>query len=500
MQRQAKQRALKRLGLVVAVAGMAGCAKGKDPPAPTAKVLISGGSFAMGTSNVDPCGSARISSSNGGPSNSLTCDGQTQSAAVVHTVAVKSFCIDEHEVTNLQFRHCVALEDCTEPNSTNIGNVGEDGFIKSYYSEPDKFGSFPVVGVTHAQAQAFCESKGGSLPTEAQWEFAASSRGQVAGDQPLWELANAEFSGKFLDGTCTGEAGLLPCGAKALAAGRTAVDVTAEGVKDMAGNVREWTLDDFDFLAGCDQTDIESKYAVSERRATYAPVDGAFDVPPPGLVSDSTCYDNGETGYQGGCSPSFLSCLRVCGTAFVNSTAPVAEKLAIYRQENCAARSPVSNLVDVDMVTERDACTTECTDGGGDMTECLELCTCLTGDLRDNSFDDTQCLGECTSEFRACADSCDAGIQSVCLQTNPGDGQPNRMTPLCQPREGRTGEEPHVRPEAFNVERIADTYVVRGGVFNSAELCDARPSARRFEKDSSPFTGFRCVYPASACQ
>lgn len=506
MQRQANQRAAlghrvrRRLGLLVALAGMAGCAEGKDPPAPTEKVLISGGSFAMGTNNVDPCGTSRIQA---GGANVLACDGAIQSAAVVHTVAVKSFCIDEHEVTNLQFRHCVALEDCSEPNSTNIGNVGEDGFIKSYYSEPDKFGGFPVVGVTHAQAQAYCESKGGSLPTEAQWEFAASSRGEAAGDLPLWEAANAEFTGKFVSESCGGEAGLGPCGAKVLAAGKTSNDVTAQGVKDLAGNVREWTLDEFDFLAGCDQTDIESKYAVNDRRATYAPVDGALNVPPAGLISDAACYDNGERGYQGGCSPSYTACLGVCRDAFTNETAPIAEKLEIHRRADCTARSTVANRVNVDAVTERDACTSECTGGGGDMGDCQELCVCLTAPLKDNSFDSTACLAGCAAEFQGCADDCDDGVQSVCMQLFPASAsetQKNRLAPLCKAREGRTGEAPHTRPDAFNVERIEDTYVVRGGVFSSTALCDTRPSARRFEKDSSPFTGFRCVYPAADCQ
>ena len=83
---------------------------------------------------------------------------------------------------------------------------------------------------------------------------------------------------------------------------------------------------------------------------------------------------------------------------------------------------------------------------------------------------------------------------------NSAESQPFLPAPVCQPREGRNGEDAHVRPEGFDDDPIEDAYVVRGGAFNSDALCDARVSRRDFQRGSSPFVGFRCVYPASACQ
>ena len=492
-------RSMTTAGLTLALAGLSGCAKGKDPPAPTAKVLIQGGSFTMGTDNLDPCGSSRIAP---GGSNVLTCDGFTQSAAIQHTVAVKPFCIDAHEVTNLQHRHCVDLGECNEPESTNVGNSGQEGFIKSYYSEPDKFGGFPLVGVTHANAQEYCESKGGMLPTEAQWEYTASSRGEVAGDAPIWEGSDAELTSRFIAENCDGDVSVAPCGERVAAAGSLNGDQTAQGVFDMSGSVQEWTRDEFDFLVGCNQEGIDSKYRVDGTRAVFA---DPQDLPPADVISDATCYDNGETGYKGGCAPSFNGCLRVCSDAFGPSMAPQDQKLNNYYTGSCAAQFPDANPVaNPEMVNEPNACTTECTDSGAEMDTCRAYCSCLVdGPPASASFSSTDCLAACATEYRACADDCDNGVQATCMRLYPSDSaasQPFLMAPVCMPREGRNGEDAHVRPEAFNIDGIKNGHVIRGGSFSSEKLCHMHVSRREVGVRATPFIGFRCVYPASACQ
>ncbi|MGK0360457.1 MAG: sulfatase activating formylglycine-generating enzyme [Bradymonadia bacterium] len=493
------KRSVTTAGLALALAGLSGCAKGKDPPAPTVKVLIQGGSFTMGTDNLDPCSVSRIAP---GGSNVLTCDGLTQSAAIQHTVAVKPFCIDAHEVTNLQHRHCVDLEECSEPESTNIGNQGQEGFIKAYYSEPDTFGGFPLVNVTHENAQKYCESKGGTLPTEAQWEYAASSRGEVAGDAPIWEGGDPELTSRFIAENCDGDVSVARCGERVAAAGSLSGDRTAQGVFDMSGSVYEWTRDEFDYLAGCDQDGIEDKFRVDDTRAVFA---DPQNTPPAGVVSDVACYDNGDAGYKGGCDPSFNSCLRVCSDAFGSTTAPQDEKLQNYYTGNCAARFPDANPVtNPEMVNEPNACTTECIDAGGEMDSCRAYCSCLVTGAPDSvSFDSTKCIEICANDYRACADDCDDGVQATCMRlfaNNSAESQPFLPAPVCQPRAGRNGEDAHVRPAAFDVDPIQNGHVVRGGAFSSDDLCDVRVSRRDFRKTSNPFVGFRCVYPASACQ
>ena len=100
----------------------------------------------------------------------------------------------------------------------------------------------PVVHVSHDDAVAFCAWAGGSLPTEAEWEFAA--RGGLDGASFAWgdddpqetkPLANT-WQGVFpventeLDGwTRTSPVGSYP--------------PNGYGLYDMTGNVWEWTDD-----------------------------------------------------------------------------------------------------------------------------------------------------------------------------------------------------------------------------------------------------------------
>ena len=92
----------------------------------------------------------------------------------------------------------------------------------------------PVVGVTWFDAQAFAEWIGGSLPTEAQWERAA--RGTAArtypwGSDPPKARHHANFARRYNYPTPVGQ---FSNGA------------SPDGIADLAGNVWEWCLDEYD--------------------------------------------------------------------------------------------------------------------------------------------------------------------------------------------------------------------------------------------------------------
>jgi serine/threonine-protein kinase len=95
---------------------------------------------------------------------------------------------------------------------------------------------FPAVGISHAIAADYARSVGGKLPTEAQWEFAARSRGLPrryvwdGNDKPSYRNANIDSLGQVANLT-TLDVGLFP------------KDRTADGIVDLTGNVREWCRD-----------------------------------------------------------------------------------------------------------------------------------------------------------------------------------------------------------------------------------------------------------------
>ena len=135
-------------------------------------------------------------------------------------VRISSFWMQQHEVTNAEFRRF-------EP---------KHGF-------PSGHENVPVVTVTWHQATAYAGWLGGSLPTEAQWEFAArGTRGRKYpwGDQ---------------EPTCT-RANFNNCGWRPKAVRTHPQGATPQGVEDLAGNVLEWCLDWYaDRYPQGDQTD-----------------------------------------------------------------------------------------------------------------------------------------------------------------------------------------------------------------------------------------------------
>lgn len=124
-----------------------------------------------------------------------------------------------------------------------------DGTTVEEPSNAEAAATTPVLGVTWGGARAYAKFVGCGLPTEAQWERAARGVEGLSmpwGDsRPLWrtprQVGQIDPVGTHPD------------------------DQTAEGVLDMAGNAREWTLD---FYA--DNTFQEASLLEAERRRNFA--------------------------------------------------------------------------------------------------------------------------------------------------------------------------------------------------------------------------------------
>jgi formylglycine-generating enzyme required for sulfatase activity len=102
----------------------------------------------------------------------------------------------------------------------------------------------PINCITWFEAMAFCIWDGGFLPSEAEWRYAAEGGTQQRAypwSNPSTDTTIDTSYAAYLQGSCPiGQAscGLLPVGSKPKGNGLW-------GQSDMAGNLEEWILDDY---------------------------------------------------------------------------------------------------------------------------------------------------------------------------------------------------------------------------------------------------------------
>jgi formylglycine-generating enzyme required for sulfatase activity len=167
-----------------------------------------------------------------------------------HVINLPTYHIDKDEVRNADYRRCVAVSVCDEP---------QDLRFYDHAAAADQ----PVVFVTWYQAESYCGWVGARLPTEAEWEKAARGPSGLSypwGDTPALANLNA---GMQLDGATS--VGSFPEGA------------SPYGALDMAGNVWEWTADWYQPYAGSTfQSDLfGQKYKVVRGGSWNHPIEDA---------------------------------------------------------------------------------------------------------------------------------------------------------------------------------------------------------------------------------
>lgn len=163
-------------------------------------------------------------------------------------VLTHGFCMDANEVTVRDFARCVEAGACKEPWRGD-----------PWSTYPAKL-DYPVNMVSWSKAHAFCAWAGKRLPTEAEWEWAATGPKQARypwGDEPEPSCDYVDYT-KF--GAPKWEAGGdIGCGG----GGPSPVGSHPKGDKvwpggaihDLAGNVWEWVEDSFAGYPGEASTD-----------------------------------------------------------------------------------------------------------------------------------------------------------------------------------------------------------------------------------------------------
>jgi len=464
----------------------------------------------MGSSNLDPCDEATVE----GDTVKVSCTIEVQSEAIRNRVTLADFCIDEHEVTIDQYRHCVARGECGKPLSTNAGNSAGNakGHIQKYYTNFDTYGSYPVVGVTWRQAMDYCAFHGGGLPTEAQWEYAAVGRTdneRIIDESVLTDIVTRDCTdhvGAVVFGPCT-DREIQPVTSRSSAH----ADVTQDNVFDMAASVAEWVADEFDFLAYCarDQQG-DSIYDLFEmkKRPLTPSILSAGGVPNR-YVEDPNCLDNRGADPEG-CRDLLETCLGRCRNSFgPNGGTTPDSKRNHWRRAYCDAVVEGNGRLEDDATDgECEATDRYCT--SMDVAVCTELCDCMTEAEYDETVTPTNgtlCLQGCFDDYRGCANECIdvPDVQVSCLRQNEQGTDRGRPIPWCQARQLSAEESavPH-RVEAGFVREtgLENAHVVRGADFQDTKACNLRHSRRRFHVTASPKVGFRCAYKAGSerCQ
>ncbi|MBT9554969.1 MAG: formylglycine-generating enzyme family protein [Myxococcales bacterium] len=246
-----------RIVLTIGALSLLGCAKGKEPPAKTALLTIgnAGGRVTATFGSSAMCKDSEVGD--------FCSEAEPPRTLPAMQVDIPAFQIDAHEVTNLQYQHCVAHGACSEPMNKSIASL--DSAFRGYYDEESsEFADFPVVNVTWEQAKAYCAFAGKRLPTEVEWEvaarFASQTTGGKSGNYP-W--------GDDPDDCRTSEALVSLRGCNATFAtpqpvqGKMTLDEVrldaSSTLSGMAGNVSEWVSDVHNPEFGCDKPIDEFK-------------------------------------------------------------------------------------------------------------------------------------------------------------------------------------------------------------------------------------------------
>jgi len=162
---------------------------------------------------------------------------QDKDALPLHQVAIKPFSMSKYEITYSQYDTFAKLKEMPLPD-----DMGHDR------------GDRAVVNVNWFEAKAFCECYGYRLPTEAEWEYAARSRGK----DDLWSGTNdyreIDDYARHVDNSLE----------YAFYVGEKKPN--AMGLYDMTGNVYEWIGDYYPQYPDSGQAPVYADFNVNGMR------------------------------------------------------------------------------------------------------------------------------------------------------------------------------------------------------------------------------------------
>ena len=177
--------------------------------------------------------------------------GPQKDESPVHTVYVDAFYMDTYEVTNADFKKF--LDANPEWQKDNVKFRDDETYLGNWERNtyPEGRGNHPVK-VNWYAAMAYAKWAGKRLPTEAEWEKAA--RGGLKNQEYPWgNSINPSMANYEVNLSTVSVGSYLP---------------NNYGLYDIAGNVQEWCLDEY-------QVDF---YKDSPKRNPIAGADNITDI------------------------------------------------------------------------------------------------------------------------------------------------------------------------------------------------------------------------------
>ena len=194
--------------------------------------------FVIGTTSINPIDNAEMIWVPGGSFTMGTNISPTWDSPTTQQVTLTGYWLYKFDVTVAQYKvFCSA----TGRNMPAWPSEGYTWAGKTSWDDP-ALQQHPIVNVTWLDAKAYADWAGVKLPTEAQWEYAATGKlgknypwGGQANDNDLYngwdDTKSANYFNSFSKGISTWPVGSFPTGGSWC------------GAQDMAGNVWQWCAD-----------------------------------------------------------------------------------------------------------------------------------------------------------------------------------------------------------------------------------------------------------------
>lgn len=172
-----------------------------------------------------------------------------------HTLTLNPYYIDATEVTNeayIAFLNSLGSHEssCLEQSCLSLDSSRLTVDAEGIYQISEEEADYPVAGVSWYGAAAYCTWRGGRLPSEAEWEMAASW--DIEAETKLLYPWGDTFDGRVVnscDASCEqpqANAAVDDSFAQEAPVGSFADGRSPIGAYDMGGNVWEWVADWYD--------------------------------------------------------------------------------------------------------------------------------------------------------------------------------------------------------------------------------------------------------------